>query len=723
MSRLVQIHYTLAPQLQAKQWVKDELRLSSALKPAKKILRGEITDTVWSKYKHLPWQEKDGVWVLRTEMVPVRMQMRGTVNVTINPMHRVSVVFKMDEAQSSWFANKVYDSPAEILEALRLQTLNDFANPTVQETLAGELGKIFSSLYAEWDLPNLEDKFSEYALKIGKLVCDYHVQWSQLEWFVSEFDNEPLSTGGYVWKNNSPLQHEVLRLLYYVTQSFSFIDKHDGTLWVSPATAMASTLNLGFLNTRVHTSEFDEQTMVRKKEKKLHKPQDAVNAKLWLDGLSAFVAETNQETLSDEAVRVIWNTALVFDYLATLVPDADVEWNAACVRNFLLDAEYRSDLMKLFPESALNHKTTLDEAIQFWEQGGYAELGTSVKKITSHALRALRDYFVWLEAKEAGFGFPAIPVYKEADVIIARRRFQGADVTKKIEPLLQTLEERGPHKYSALAPTAQALESVAARFPNFKAIIAEVQKQLRLARLQPHAIIKLHPMLIVGDPGWGKTRFLKAMADALKLPFNEIPMSSVTAGFVLSGGDLMWHAAKHGRIADIFMHGVCINPMIVLDELDKVSGDKHDPYGPLYQLLESHTAERFVDEALNVPLATQFISWCATANDISTIPEPIQSRFDIFEVPPLTADETPTVAQSIFDDLRASNLWGDAFHPTLTPEFASKLHGMNARGMYFTLRGACANASERDERPLVLLPSDIQTKSSNKTSMGFLNAK
>lgn len=719
MSRIVQIQYTLAPQLQAKQWVKDELRLAQALKPAKKVLKAEISAAVWSKYQHLPWQDNDGVSTLRTDAVPVRAVLKGCVDVTINPMHRVSIAFKMDDTSRLWRASKVYTDPAELLEALRAQTINDFAEKSVQDQLCTKLGKLLSSLYAEWELPNLEEKFSDYASKLGKLVHDYHVQWSQLEWVVRESDGEALPTGGYLWQNSSPLHHEVLRLLYYITQSFSFIDKHSGSLWVSPATSMASTLNLGFLNTRVHTADVEPEAKAKRKARKAHNPGDADQAKENFAAIKAYLVDTKQDPLTEDVSKIILNVATLIDYLPRVVADTDIEWSPGCVYNLLMDSEYRSDLIKLIPENSLGHKSALDESIQFWEQGGYVMLGMGVKKLTAQALRIIRDYFVWVEAKELGLGLPAIPVYKDSDVLTARRRFQGADVIKKIEPLLYTLEERGPLKYSVLAPAADALNDVAARFPNFKEIVAEIQKQLRLARLQPDAVIKLHPLLIVGDPGWGKTRFLKAMSDALRLPFNEIPMSSVTAGFVLSGGDLMWHAAKQGRIADIFMHGVCINPMIVLDELDKVSGDKHDPYGPLYQLLETHTAKRFMDEALNVPLATQFISWCATANDVSTIPEPILNRFDVFEVPALTPEETPIVAQSIFDDILADNLWGPAFDPVLPIDFARKLHGMNARSMYFALRNACGNASERTELPLVLQVSDLQEKSSRKLSMGF----
>lgn len=720
MARIINIQYTLSPQIQAKQWVSEELKLTHALKPVQKTLRGEIADSAWSRYEHFAWQHSDGVWSLRTDSVPVKTLMHGRVEVTINPMHRVGVVFQMAETKRAWNATRVYEDPAELLEALRRQTLHDFADPRVQETVSHELNSVLSSLYAEWDLPNLEDKFASYALRIGKLVHEYHPQWVDLDWCVKGTDGEPLPSGSYRWHGNAPLHHEALRLLYYVTQSFSFLDKNDGSLWVKPPTVMAETLDLAFLSMRMYSARDSKKEVQVKRDKKLYHPGEADNAIAWFQSVKSFVSTQAMACTDETILRIIWNTAVVFDYIPKISPDNEMSWSATSVRAFLTQPEYRSDAMKMIPALALNHNTYLDEAVQFWEHGGYSGLGHVAKQATAQAVNTLRDYFVWTAATAEGLNFPAIPIYKEADILSARRRYHGSEVIKKIEPMLQALEDSGPLKYSALVSNIDVLDSLMVCFPNFKEVTLQIQKQLRLARLQPHPVIRLHPILIVGDPGWGKTRFLKALSDALRLPFTEIPMSSVTAGFVLSGGDLMWHAAKHGKIADIFMHGNCINPMIVLDELDKVGSDnRHDPYGPLYQLLERHTAARFMDEALNVPLDTQYISWCATANSIESIPEPILSRFDIFEIPALSRDETPLVAQSIYDDLLNENLWGAAFDPVLSLSFCARLHGMNARAMYFALRGACANASARDERPLVLVVDDLEVKRSRKLAMGF----
>ena len=68
-------------------------------------------------------------------------------------------------------------------------------------------------------------------------------------------------------------------------------------------------------------------------------------------------------------------------------------------------------------------------------------------------------------------------------------------------------------------------------------------------------------------------------------------MSSLTAGWILSGASSQWNNAKPGKVATALIHGEYANPLMVLDEVDKAGGDaRYDPMGPLYGLLERDTA-------------------------------------------------------------------------------------------------------------------------------------
>ena len=93
-------------------------------------------------------------------------------------------------------------------------------------------------------------------------------------------------------------------------------------------------------------------------------------------------------------------------------------------------------------------------------------------------------------------------------------------------------------------------------------------------------------------------------------------MSSLTAGWILSGASAQWKNAKPGKVFDALVNGDYANPVIVVDEIDKAGGDsQYDPLGSLYTLLEHDTACDFVDEFAEVPIDASDVVWIATAND------------------------------------------------------------------------------------------------------------
>ena len=131
-------------------------------------------------------------------------------------------------------------------------------------------------------------------------------------------------------------------------------------------------------------------------------------------------------------------------------------------------------------------------------------------------------------------------------------------------------------------------------------------------------------MLLLGEPGIGKTHFARKIAQLLGTGYGFVPMSSLTAGWVLSGASSQWKNAKPGKVFDTFLNGDYANPVIVVDEIDKASADgQYDPLGALYELLEIETATRFVDEFVEVPIDASGAVWLATANDAARIPEPL----------------------------------------------------------------------------------------------------
>src|SRR5258708_8459021 len=160
----------------------------------------------------------------------------------------------------------------------------------------------------------------------------------------------------------------------------------------------------------------------------------------------------------------------------------------------------------------------------------------------------------------------------------------------------------GGQRFTVKPSALPEMESLFEELPNFTAVLEGIRKLLALC-VDSNDWIELPPMLLLGEPGIGKTHFARKLAHLLGTGFGFVPMSSLTAGWVLSGASSQWKNAKPGKVFDTFLNGEYANPVIVVDELDKASSDgQYDPLGALYELLEIQTATRFVDEFVELPI-------------------------------------------------------------------------------------------------------------------------
>jgi ATP-dependent Lon protease len=132
-----------------------------------------------------------------------------------------------------------------------------------------------------------------------------------------------------------------------------------------------------------------------------------------------------------------------------------------------------------------------------------------------------------------------------------------------------------------------------------------------------------HTDAAAGPPGIGKTHFARKLAELLGTGMNLVPMSSMTAGWLLSGSSSQWKGAKPGKVFEALVDGEYANPVIVVDEIDKASTDaQYDPLGALYSLLEHDTAHNFTDEFAEVAIDASQVIWITTANDDAAFPTP-----------------------------------------------------------------------------------------------------
>src|SRR5690349_19427134 len=308
------------------------------------------------------------------------------------------------------------------------------------------------------------------------------------------------------------------------------------------------------------------------------------------------------------------------------------------------------------------------------------------------------------------------PIYSVADV--GRAREDGAARRNEgLKSWYDRMCELGGSRYIIKPSTVAAVDALYDASPNFHAVIDDLRKYLALA-VSGNEAVQFLPMLLLGEPGLGKTYFAKRLAQALATGFEFVSMSSLTAGWVLTGASAQWHNARPGKVAQTLIEGEYANPVVVLDEVDKAGGDaRYDPMGALYSLLERDTALHFKDEFIDVDIDASHILWVATANDESSIPEPILNRMNVYEIDRPDAEGARRIALSVYKEILDQHHW--PFPPEPSEAMLDRLKTIPARDMKKLLLDAFGTAqlAGRD----YLVPEDIDAKKlcGRKMRVGF----
>jgi ATP-dependent Lon protease len=280
-----------------------------------------------------------------------------------------------------------------------------------------------------------------------------------------------------------------------------------------------------------------------------------------------------------------------------------------------IESEVRKELGKNHKEAMLRQQMRAIQKELGEEDGGKAQLTDEVREVVDRELRRL---------DQVG------PNQAEANVI---RTY---------------LEWIADLPWTTRAPSQGDLDAVESKLESDHYGLADVKRRI----LEHMAVLSLGGegkgtiLALVGPPGVGKTSLAQSVADATGRPLVRVSLGGVRDEAEIRGHRRTYIGARPGRVVHAMRKAKVKNPVVVLDEIDKLGrGWQGDPEAALLVVLDPEQNKQFTDHYLELPFDLSEVLFIATANDLSTLSAPLRDRLEIIEVSGYTTDEKVAIAE------------------------------------------------------------------------------
>ena len=288
------------------------------------------------------------------------------------------------------------------------------------------------------------------------------------------------------------------------------------------------------------------------------------------------------------------------------------------------------------------YTSTNEEAFNFKEAAGYSG--------------ALRLISLLADCKDTSFAHklylagdihPYLPREKTKPVTASQvGKVVFRNIVKSVEsddksPILKTLIALNDVELKLVSsPSEEVFNTLELEFPWFLDIINYLRKNAQLTR-KGHGIFYIRPLLISGPPGNGKTSLARRFAELTMTSCLFLPLAGISDAQGLKGANRTWGTARPSNITEHLAKNKIANPVIILDEVDKINTSRHNGNSSdaLIQLLEPSSSASYFDEFVAAPSDFSSINYILTANHLPLVFAPLVNRCTVIETQPLTKDQ------------------------------------------------------------------------------------